>query len=103
MATVFTLRAVIENQILTPDTRAFCTALLEQGDVLGVTLRYLPEHVLWLVNTPRQAWLMRDKQPDAIVLTLGEAADLAAAVGDPRPRSLWDVVVTLSASATSEP
>ncbi|HEY7037545.1 MAG TPA: hypothetical protein VID28_01775 [Methylomirabilota bacterium] len=99
---MFTLRGMIENRLLTPDTREFCAALLEQGDVLGVTLGYLPEHVLWLVNTPGQAWLMRDKQPDAIVLTLGEATDLAAAVGDPPPRSLWDVAVTLSAAAVRE-
>lgn len=103
MATVFTLRAVIENRTLTPDTRAFCLALLKQGDVLGVALGYLPEHMLWLVSTPGQAWLMRDKQPDAIVLTLGEAADLAATVGDPQPLSLWDVVVALSAPAVGQP
>jgi hypothetical protein len=34
--------------------------------------------MLWLVSTARQAWLMLEKQPGAIVLTLGEAAEFAA-------------------------
>ena len=97
MSAVFTLKAVLENQLLAPDVRALCAALLEKGDVLGLTLGYLPEHVLWLVTTPGQAWLMRDKHPGAIVVTLGEAADLAAAVGDPPPQSLWDVAGTFAA------
>ncbi|HEX7788873.1 MAG TPA: hypothetical protein VF653_21840 [Methylomirabilota bacterium] len=97
MSAVFTLKAVLENKLLPPEARVLCTALLEQGDVLGLTLGYLPEHVVWLVSTPGQAWMMRDKHPGAIVFTLGEAADLAAAVGDPRPASLWDVASAFAA------
>ena len=101
MSTVFTLKEVIRSHTLTRDDQAFCTALLEQGDVLFVILPYLPERVLWLVSTPRQAWLMRYKQPEAIVFTLGEAADLAAILGDARPRSLWDVAAAFSAPVSS--
>ena len=97
MSAVFTLKAVMENKRLPPEARALCTALLEQGDVLGLTLGYLPEHVLWLVTTPGQAWMMRDKHPGAIVVTLGEAVDLATAVGDPPPASLWDVASAFAA------
>jgi len=94
---------VIRSHALTPDDHAFCAALLEQGDVLFVVLPYLPGCVLWLVSMPRQAWLMREKQPGAIVLTLGEAADLAAILGDPRPYSLWDVAAAFSAPVSFKP
>ena len=40
---------------------------------------------------------MRDTQPKAIIFTLGEAADLAVSLGDPRPTSLWQVAVDFSA------
>ena len=101
MSTVFSLKEVIRGYTMARDDQAFCAVLLEQGDILFVVLPYLPECVLWLVSTPRQAWLMRAKQPKAIVFTLGEAADLAATLGDPRPHSLWDVADAFSAPVQS--
>jgi hypothetical protein len=103
MSTVFTLKEIMDRQALGADARAFCEALLSQGEVLGVTLGYLPESVLWLVMTPWQARLIRDRQPEAIVLTLGEAADLATTLGDPFPTSLWQVAVLFSAPAPGAP
>jgi hypothetical protein len=99
MSTVFTLQEVIDKQRLGPDARAFCQALLKQGEVLAVALSYLPETVLWLVTTSSQAWLMRATQPKAVILTLGEAADLATSLGGAPPASLWQVAVELSAPA----
>lgn len=103
MSTVFTLKEIMDRQALGADARAFCEALLSQGEVLGVTLSYLPESVLWLVMTPWQARLIRDRQHEAIVVTLGEAADLAGALGDPVPTSLWQAAVLLSAPAPGAP
>ena len=81
MSSVFTLQEVMDKQGLGADARAFCEALLKQGEILAVALNYLPETVLWLVTTPWQAGLMRDTQPKAIIFTLGEAADLAVKIG----------------------
>lgn len=103
MSNVFTLQEVVEKQGLGPDARAFCEVLLKDGEVLAVALTYLPEAVLWLVTTPLQAQLMRDTQPGAAIFTLGEAADLATSLGDPRPTSLWQVAVAFSAPAPSSP
>ena len=103
MSTVFTLQEVMDKQGLGPEARAFCESLLKQGEVLAVTLSYLPEAVLWLVTTTTQARLMRDTQPRAVVITLGEAADLATSVGDPRPTSLWQVAVAFSGPAPDSP
>jgi hypothetical protein len=97
MSSVFTLQEVMDKQGLGADARAFCEALLKQGEILAVALNYLPETVLWLVTTPWQAGLMRDTQPKAIIFTLGEAADLAVSLGEPRPTSLWQVAVDFSA------
>jgi hypothetical protein len=99
MATVLTLQQVMDKQGLGPDARAFCEALLRQGEVLAVTLSYLPEMVLWLVTTPLQARLMRNAHPRALILTLAEAIDLAVAVGDARPTSLWHVAASFSSPA----
>jgi hypothetical protein len=52
MSTVFTLQEVMDKQGLGSDARAFCEALLKQGEILAVALNYLPESVLWLVTTP---------------------------------------------------
>jgi hypothetical protein len=52
MSTVLTLREVMDRKGLGPDARAFCEAVLKHGEVLAVTLGYLPETVLWLVTTP---------------------------------------------------
>ena len=103
MSNVFTLQEVVEKQGLGPDARAFCEALLKDGEVLAVALNYLPETVLWLVTTPLQARLMRETQPGAAVLTLGEASDLASTLGEPPPKSLWQVAVRLSAPAPDSP
>jgi hypothetical protein len=46
---------------------------------------------------------MRDTQPKAVVLTLGEAADLATTVGAARPTSLWQVAVAFSVPAPPSP
>jgi hypothetical protein len=97
MSAVFTLQQVMDKQGLGPDARAFCEALLKHGEVLAVTLSYLPETILWLVTTPSQARIMRDTQPKAVVITLGEAADMATSVGAARPTSLWQVAVGFSA------
>jgi hypothetical protein len=103
MSTVLTLREVMDRKGLGPDARAFCEAVLKHGEVLAVTLGYLPETVLWLVTTPLQAQLMRDAQREAVVLTLGDAVDLAVSVGDPAPTSLWQVAVLLAAPAPEAP
>ena len=97
MSSVFTLQEVMDKQGLGPDARAFCAALLKQGEILAVALNYLPETVLWLVTTPWQAGLMRDTQPKAIIFTLGEAADLADESRRAAPTSLWQVAVDFSA------
>ena len=91
MSNVFTLQEVVEKQGLGPDARAFCEALLKEGEVLAVALNYLPETVLWLVTTPCRPRLMRDTQPGAAVLTLGEASDLARAwaIRRRRPSGRW--------------
>ena len=99
MSTVFTLQEVMENDGLGPSARAFCEALLKQGEVLAVKLSYLPDTVLWLVTTSSQAWLLRATQPKAVILTFGEATDLATSLGDPPPASLWQVAVAFSAPA----
>jgi len=99
MSTVFTLKEVMDNQGLGPDARAFCEALLTQGEVLAVTLSYLPDSILWLVTTPLQARIMRDTQPRALIFTLGEAADLAASLGEAPPISLWQVAIDFAAPA----
>lgn len=103
MSNVFTLQEVVEKEGLGPDARAFCEALLRDGEVLAVALNYLPETVLWLVTTPLQARLMRETQPGAAILTLGEASDLASTLGDPPPKSLWQVAVRLSAPPPDAP
>lgn len=103
MSSVFTLQEVMDRQGLGPDARAFCAGLLRQGEVLAVTLSYLPGTVLWLVTTASQARIMRDTQPRAVVLTLREAADLARTVGAARPTSLWQVAVAFSAPAPPSP
>jgi hypothetical protein len=97
MSTVFTLKQVMDSQNLGPGARAFCEALLKDGEVLAVRLNYLPDRILWLVTTPSQARLMRGTQPNAIILTLAEAADLVTSLGDPWPTSLWQVAIDLSA------
>jgi len=99
MSTVFTLQEVIDNEALGPSARAFCEALLKQGEVLAVKLSYLPDTVLWLVTTASQAWLMRATQPKAVILTLREATDLATSLGDPPHVSLWQVAVEFTAPA----
>jgi len=89
----------MDNQNLGPGARAFCAALLREGEVLAVRLNYLPDRVLWLVTTPSQARLMYGTQPNAVILTLAEAADLVTSLGDPWPSSLWQVALDLSAPA----
>jgi hypothetical protein len=99
MSSVFTLKQVMDSQNLGPGARAFCEALLKEGEVLAVRLNYLPDRILWLVTTPSQARLMLGTQPNAIILTLAEAADLVTSLGDPWPTSLWQVAIDLSAPA----
>ena len=87
MSEVYTLQQILSGrQGLSRDGRAFCEALLTYGEVLAVRLGYLPEALLWLVTSPHQVRIMRAHQPDVPILTLAEAQDLLAAVGDPRPR-----------------
>jgi len=103
MSNVFTLQEVVDKQGLGPDARAFCEALLRDGEILAVALNYLPDSVLWLVTTPLQAHLMRDTQPSAAIFTMGEAVDLATSLGDRPPTSLWQVAVDFSGPAPSSP
>ncbi|MGH7367729.1 MAG: hypothetical protein ACREKQ_15115 [Candidatus Rokuibacteriota bacterium] len=102
--TVYTLREVLRNQhAVSADTRAFCEKLLDQGDVLAVSLGYLPESLLWLVTTPAQVGLMRAIDHRVFVLTLAEAQDLVTAVGDSIPVTLYEVAECLAAPVEVDP
>ncbi|MGH7384664.1 MAG: hypothetical protein ACREKG_05740 [Candidatus Rokuibacteriota bacterium] len=104
MPTVYTLQEVLKNQqTVSANTRAFCEKLLEQGDVLAVSLNYLPESLLWLVTTPAQVRLMRAIDYRVFVLTLGEAQDLLTAVGDSIPVTLYEVAECLAAPVQADP
>lgn len=104
LPTVYTLQEVLKNQhAVSPNTRAFCEELLEQGDVLAVSLNYLPESLLWLVTTPAQVRLMRAIDHRVFVLTLGEAQDLVTAVGDSIPVTLYEVAECLAAPVEADP
>lgn len=104
MSEVYTLQQILSGrQGLSRDGRAFCEALLTYGEVLAVRLGYLPEALLWLVTSPHQVRIMRAHQPDVPILTLAEAQDLLAAVGDPRPGSLMEVARTFATAPPGTP
>lgn len=106
---IITLQEVLKHHRgLSPEARVFCETLLNQGDVLGVTLDYLSDSLLWLVTTPGQARLMREGlnqvgDVGAMVLSLPEAQDLLTAVGDLAPATLYEVAEWLLAPAPEEP
>jgi len=80
MCSVHALTAIMREYPLTPEDRAFCRALLQQGEVLAVMLDYVPESLVWLVSTSGQAWLLRERQPGVVALSLHEVADFAGAI-----------------------
>lgn len=106
---IVTLQEVLQqHRALSPGGRAFCEALLTQGDVLAVTADYFPGLLLWLVTTPWQARLMREAlsrqaEVEAIVVSLGEAQDLLTTVGDLAPVTVYEVAGWLLAPAPEEP
>ena len=97
--TVYTLHEVMSSQArVSPETRAFCERLLRQGDVLAVSLGYLPESLFWLVTTPDQVRLMRAIHAGVCVMTIQEARDLLTTVGDSLPATLYEVAECLTAT-----
>ena len=92
----------MEKQGLGPDARAFCEALLKDGEVLAVALNYLPETVLWLVTTPLQARLMRETQPERPSSRLVKRRTWRTLWAMRLPKSLWQVAVRLSAPAPDD-
>jgi hypothetical protein len=104
MPTIYTLQEVLGSQPgVSADARAFCRELLQQGDVLAVSLGYLPESLLWLVTTPDQVRLMREIHVGLFVMTLGEAQDLLTTLGEPLPITLCEVAECLAASWEGPP
>jgi hypothetical protein len=75
--------------------------LLTHGDV-AVSVKYLPGALLWLVTTPTQARLMRERHdPDAhveaTILSLQEARELLTTVGDAAPATVYEAAARLLA------
>ena len=66
-------------------------------------LDYVPESLVWLVATSGQAWLLRERQPGIVVLSLHEVADFAAAIGDAKPASVWEAALLFASSAPADP
>src|SRR5258705_11366606 len=98
MSTVFTLQEVIENEALGPSARAFCEALLKQGEVLAVELSYLPDTMLWLVKTAFQKSPNDPTPPNAGRLTLRAASAPATIPGATPPALAVQVPGGVSAS-----
>jgi len=103
MCSVHALTAIMREYPLTPDDRAFCRALLQQGEVLAVMLDYVPESLVWLVATSGQAWLLRERQPGVVALSLHEVADFAGAIGDAKPASVWEAALLFASAAPTDP
>jgi hypothetical protein len=98
MPTVYTLHEVLNRQgRVSADTRAFCDRLLQHGDVLAVSLSYLPESLVWLVTAPDQVRLMHERHAGVLVMTLAEAQDLLTTMGEPFPVTLLEVAECLAA------
>jgi hypothetical protein len=103
MCSVQTLKEMMKEYPLAPQDREFCQALLLHGEVLAVMVSYLPDSLLWLVSTSEQVRLLRRWQPDALVMSLKEVADLVTVMGDPHPTSVWDAAFMFGAAAPIEP
>jgi len=104
MSVVYTLELLLSDRYeLSPASRAFCEALLGEGEVLAVGLSYLPETLLWLVTRESQARFMRAHRAASYILTLAEARDLFVALGDPGPVNLMEVAGRLSSAAPGSP
>jgi len=81
--------------------------LLTHGDV-AVSVKYLPGALLWLLTTPTQARLMRERHdPDAhveaTILSLQEARELLTTVGDAAPATVYEAAARLLAPPPAEP
>ena len=103
MCSVQTLKEMMREYPLAPQDREFCLALLKHGEVLAVMLNYLPESLLWLVSTSEQVRLLRQWQPQAVVLSINEVADFVTVIGDPKPTSVWEAAFMFGATAPVEP
>ena len=104
MSAVYTLEQILNRlDALSLDGQSFCRSLLRHGEVLAVQLSYLPEALLWLVTSPRQTRIMREQQPDCIVMTLGEARELFTTLGDPCPTTLMEVAGRFATAAPGVP
>jgi hypothetical protein len=63
--------------------------------------------MMWLVTTPKQARLMRKaregrRTSDVCVMSLAEAQELLATLGDPPPTGLYEVAAWLLAPAPED-
>jgi hypothetical protein len=105
---VVTLQEVLRHhRTLSRRGREFYESLLAHGDVLAVRLDYLPGAMMWLVTTPKQARLMRKAREgrttsDVCVMSLAEAQELFATIGDPMPTGLSEVAAWLLAPAPGD-
>ena len=105
---VVTLQEVLRHhRTLSRRGREFYESLLAHGDVLAVRLDYLPGAMMWLVTTPGQARLMRKAREgrttsDVCVMSLSEAQELFATLGDPTPSGLYEVAAWLLAPAPED-
>lgn len=102
-SSILSLQEVLTHcRALPPRWRAFYEALLTHGDVVAVSVKYLPGSLLWLVTTSTQARLMREgHDPDAhvkaTILSLQEARELLTAVGDAAPATVYEAAAWLLA------
>ena len=100
---IVSLQEILKHHgTLAPNRRAFYETLLTHGDVLAVGVNYLPGSLLWLVTTPTQAGLMRERHdPDAdvevTIMSLQEARDLLTIVGDAEPATVYEAAACLLA------
>ncbi len=105
---ILSLQEILTHcQTLPASRRAFYEALLTHGDVVAVRVNYLPGSLLWLVTTPTQARQMREgHDPDAdeaTILSLQEARELLATVGDAVPATVYEAAAWLLAPPPEEP
>lgn len=106
---ILSLQDILKHcRTLPQSRRTFYEALLIHGDVVAVSANYLPGSLLWLVTTPTQARLMREvHDPDAdvkaAVLSLQEARELLATVGDAAPATVYEAAAWLLAPPSQEP
>jgi len=108
-SSILSLQEVLTHcRALPPSRKAFYEALLTHGDVVVVSVKYLPGALLWLVTTPTQARLMReghdpDAHVEATILSLQEARELLTTVGDAAPATVYEAAARLLAPPPREP